>query len=90
MRLFRAFTVVAYGLLISTLSAQQQTPAYRDPTLSIDDRVRDLLTRMTLEEKIDQITGGRRPDRGLIDTTGRFPPEKAEEWKLVRLSKSQV
>jgi len=31
------------------------TPAYRNPTLSIEERVADLLGRMTLEEKVGQI-----------------------------------
>ncbi len=70
---------IAFGLLTTALSAQQQAPRYRDPSLSIDDRVQDLLSRMTLEEKVAQITGGHRADRGILDTTGRFPQEKAEE-----------
>ena len=31
------------------------TPAYRNSTLSVEERVADLLGRMTLEEKIGQI-----------------------------------
>jgi beta-glucosidase len=30
---------------------------FRDPTLSVDDRVADLLDRMTLEEKVAQLGG---------------------------------
>jgi len=33
----------------------QQTPPYKNPKLSIDVRVRDLLSRMTLEEKVAQM-----------------------------------
>jgi beta-glucosidase len=71
--------VVAFGLLAAALSAQEKTLPYGDPSLSIEDRVKDLVSRMALEEKIAEITGGHRADRGILDTTGRFSPEKAEE-----------
>ncbi|HWR13377.1 MAG TPA: glycoside hydrolase family 3 C-terminal domain-containing protein [Terriglobales bacterium] len=37
--------------------AQQtgQTPAYKNPSLSVDERVNDLISRMTLKEKISQL-----------------------------------
>ena len=40
-----------------SMSRAQQTPPYRDPNLSIDQRVADLLSRMTLEEKLAQMEG---------------------------------
>jgi beta-xylosidase len=55
-----------------------QTPAYRDAKLPIKQRVQDLLKRMTLEEKVDQIAGGFR-NRGILDTTGRFNDQTAQE-----------
>ena len=79
MRLLRVGGVIASVVLAAMALAQQSSVPYRDPSLSIDDRVKDLLSRMTLEEKIAQITGGRRADRGIVDTTGRFPQEKADE-----------
>src|SRR5271157_2096054 len=57
------------------LTAQEQ-PAYRNPKFAIDDRVADLLSRMTLEEKIDQLTWGH-ASLGFLDTTGQFTPESA-------------
>jgi beta-glucosidase len=40
--------------------SQDSAPAYRNPKLPIPDRVADLLQRMTLEEKVDQLASGRR------------------------------
>ena len=41
----------------------KQTPAYRNPSLSVEERVADLLGRMTLEEKVGQlIMWDARPD----------------------------
>ena len=44
------------GLLMSGgVSSSDETPPYRDPDLPVDQRVEDLLARMTLEEKIAAI-----------------------------------
>lgn len=53
---------------------------YRNPNLSIDDRVADLLSRMTIEEKVEQIAGSREQDTHVIDPTGTFTDEKARQW----------
>jgi beta-glucosidase len=53
------------------------TLKYRDPNLTIDERVADLLPRMTLEEKVQQITGGGRGQLEIIDPTGTFTTEQA-------------
>jgi len=51
-------------LLISILAvcplAQEARPAYRDASLPPEQRAADLVKRMTLEEKVDQLAGGRR------------------------------
>ncbi|HUF23583.1 MAG TPA: glycoside hydrolase family 3 N-terminal domain-containing protein, partial [Vicinamibacterales bacterium] len=52
MRLLAAPVLAAVLLAVS---AAAQAPAYRDATLPIDDRVRDLVARMTLEEKFWQL-----------------------------------
>jgi beta-glucosidase len=54
-------------LLAAGSTAQQSAPDYRNPTLPIEQRVADLLKRMTLEEKVDQIAGGQRRNFGKDD-----------------------
>ncbi len=51
---------VILPLLAVSAAAQESQPAYRNPKLTIEERVADLLPRMTLEEKVDQLAGGRR------------------------------
>lgn len=74
---FAKFLAVAIAIFI-VLGARQAVPDYRNPNLPIAKRVADLLSRMTLEEKVDQISGGRR-EGGFIDSTGRFTPEQARQ-----------
>jgi len=57
----------------------QDTPKYRNPNLTVDERVADLLPRMTLEEKVEQISGGSRGRSvEVIDPTGTFTNEQAK------------
>ena len=72
------FTALAAVVLIP-LQGQQSIPPYKNSKLSIEDRVADLLPRLTLEEKVGQITGGRQGDQGLVDTTGKLPYKTVEE-----------
>ena len=58
-------------------ASQAGTPKYRDPHLSTEDRVADLLARMTLEEKVEQISGGWQKEAEVIDPTGTFTTEQA-------------
>ncbi len=71
------------ALLCVTASGQgkaaqaDNAPKYRNPALAIDDRVADLLSRMTLEEKVGQLTGGGEGRTSVIDPTGTFTDETA-------------
>ena len=60
------------------MNLNQIMPKYKDPELSCDERVEDLLSRMTLEEKIAQMQclWRRRADT-LFDAAGRFDAAKA-------------
>jgi beta-glucosidase len=77
MRFAKALVAI---LAIAALSvfAQQPLP-YKDKNLAIEDRVADLLSRMTLEEKVAEITGGHRDNVGLLDTSGDLPYKTPEE-----------
>ena len=41
--------------LMVAVQAQPASPRYKDPSLPVDERVKDLLGRMTLEEKVAQM-----------------------------------
>ncbi len=57
----------------------QPEPAYRNPKLSVERRVKDLLSRMTLEEKAAQmICVWQQKSSTLVDEKGRFDPQKAK------------
>ena len=76
-----------FGLVVFTLGAGAQekaapstaSPRYKDARLPIADRVADLLPRMTLEEKVYQLTGGWDAKIEVIDPTGTFTSETARK-----------
>jgi beta-glucosidase len=61
----------------SKAAAPENTPKYKNQSLPIDDRVADLLSRMTLEEKVEQICGGSRNEMQVIDPTGTYTSDTA-------------
>jgi beta-glucosidase len=68
--------LVAAGVVIAVVltglgkSADSPAPPYRNPTLSVDARVADLIGRMTLEEKVGQLMmwDARSEDLSFINT----------------------
>ena len=70
----RLLTKVSFvmALVAGMAAAQEGPPPYKDPKRPIEGRVTDLLQRMTLEEKVDQLAGGRPLEVGVVDPTGRF------------------
>ncbi|HVO11878.1 MAG TPA: CIA30 family protein [Vicinamibacteria bacterium] len=52
---------------------------YRDPALSVEDRVADLLPRMTLEEKVAEVSTAEAYGGEVLDPTGTFTTAQARE-----------
>ena len=46
-------TLLAVGSTLTAATAAQ--PPYKDSSLPVESRVRDLMSRMTLQEKVDQL-----------------------------------
>lgn len=69
---------LAISGLSCTGSRAQGVPAYRDQRLSIDQRVADLLSRMTLEEEIAQLEGAWENRQFFKDPSALFVNEKKE------------
>jgi beta-glucosidase len=66
-------------ILLISLMGQEPALKYRNANLAIEDRVADLLSRMTLEEKVHEITGGGEAQAEVIDPTGTFTTAQARD-----------
>lgn len=89
-RLIKLF--LGFSLLIASFAAIAQEPAYLDAELDVETRVEDLLGRMTLEEKIGQMTLVENKSitpqsltrffvGGVLSGGGGYPtPNTAEAW----------
>src|SRR5262252_321022 len=87
-RLFAGALVSLLAALLATVSCPrvlgQQTPPYRDAKLPMEQRIDDLLSRMTLEEKVAQLESlwenrafHKDPKTLITDDQGNFLPERA-------------
>src|SRR4030095_4533948 len=70
--------VLLMASMASALSsaASPERPLYKDPAVPVEQRVEDLLARMTLEEKIAQITAVWTQKSELFDAAGQCDPAK--------------
>src|SRR5687767_12166949 len=76
----RSMTVFAIAALAAAPALAQQRaerPAYRNSAAPLEQRVEDLLARMTQDEKIAQITSIWTQKKQLFDSAGRFDPAAA-------------
>src|SRR5436190_11467697 len=82
-RSFLLRCLVSLVILCGATVSQEKMPAtdaaakYRNPNLAIEDRVTDLLGRMTLEEKIQQIAPSDPGRTEIIDPTNTYTAETA-------------
>jgi beta-glucosidase len=74
---FLATTILAAHTATARPAADK--PLYLDPTAPVDQRVEDLLGRMTLEEKIAQITSIWNRKADVLTAAGDFDPAKATQ-----------
>jgi beta-glucosidase len=91
----RLGTAVIGAFLFVSFATAQETPAYKNPKLPVEQRVSDLVQRMTLEEKVAQL-GSFWPNEKFIPgvylpfdpKTRKFNPSTAE--KLLKLGLGQM
>ncbi|HEX4268466.1 MAG TPA: glycoside hydrolase family 3 N-terminal domain-containing protein [Steroidobacteraceae bacterium] len=73
----RALALAAAALTLASLAVAADTPLYKDPHATVDARVNDLLARMTLQEKIAQLSCIWQRKGEVEDANGDFDPAKA-------------
>src|SRR3989440_3704043 len=71
--------LLGLALMPATASAQARAP-YLDPTRSVERRIDDVLSRMTLEEKVGQMLCLWQGKRAITNREGRFDPARAPKW----------
>jgi beta-glucosidase len=66
--------VLTSGMIVSTMAAasSEDVPVYKDASKTVEQRVEDLLARMTLEEKVAQLGGLWEDKNEFLDEDGRF------------------
>jgi beta-glucosidase len=91
MKIYFSFGFLALIWLVPTqLAPGQKADAkadYWNPKLSVQQRVEDLLARMTLEEKVGQMLCMWNAKRQITDAKGRFDPAKAPKWFKVGIGR---
>ena len=73
---WQSLLVARHVFEFSTVQGQSDPP-YKNPSLPVDARVADLLSRMTLDEKVAQTLAVWQQKRMLVDASGNFDPSKA-------------
>src|ERR1700752_5286354 len=77
--------VISFWLPVARMKSQEKVPGYKNPRLPVERRVADLLSRMTFEEKVAQLTclwanrPQANPQTDFAGDRGEFSPAKAAE-----------
>jgi len=71
-----AFLATTFLCSVMVVAGAADRPLYKNPTAPVDQRVEDLLGRMTLDEKIAQITCVWNRKREILTAKGDFDPAK--------------
>ncbi len=80
----------AFSIAVSAQSALAEVPVYKDPSQPVEVRVADLLSRMTLDEKIGQ-TNQRSVAVGMQDLGGWIPQfEQGQIGSIMNVSSPEV
>lgn len=73
------FVLAFSPFLVLDTHSQEKQADYKNPRLPVEQRVADLLKRMTLEEKVAQTQALWQQKKRIMDDRGNFSPEKARE-----------
>src|SRR5262245_7065905 len=68
---------IALVSVVVLAAAAPDRPLYKDSSQPVEARVADLLSRMTLEEKVAQTLGIWKDKERITEDDGTFSPEKA-------------
>lgn len=80
MKINRRFLLASSAAFVATAALAKEAPAYRNAAAPIALRVKDLLSRMTIDEKAAQLCGLWFGKGKIMDAkTGVFSPEKASQ-----------
>jgi beta-glucosidase len=88
-RRISGLTTIVFLASATPAQAQDQPakPDYQNPALPTARRVDDLLSRMTLEEKVAQMMCIWNAKRQITDAKGNFNPANASEWFKVGIGR---
>jgi beta-glucosidase len=75
----RALLIAGVAIVPSMAWASESRPAFRNQSLPVADRVKDLLSHMTIEEKVAQLRAVGVSKSKILDANDRFSPDLARE-----------